>query len=204
MIIKICGITRESDLEACARSGVQWVGLNLWEKSPRYLPEDRALALAQRAHEMELVPVAVIVQPAYETLLRLRDSGLFPLFQLYGVEDPPEGIEWIRPVAVKTPEDLEVTPSSARYDLLDTAHSSLGGTGRAFPWAYLEGRRFSRPTLIAGGITPENLRELFGFIHPFGIDVASGVELSPGIKDPRKIERLCEEVRRFVPLKGSS
>lgn len=170
------------------------MGINLWEKSPRSVRYNQAFELAEEALSLKLKPVAILVQPERKFLQRLLRSHLFSLYQLHRVTFVPDGIEWIRPIPIKNKDDLFPPPTSARYDLFDAAQPGVGGGGKSFPWEFLNNYTFTRPTLVAGGITPENVQLLLKHVRPYGIDVASGVEDAPGIKNPRKIELLCERV----------
>lgn len=196
MIVKVCGITRGEDVDACAAHGVDWVGLNLWSGSKRFVSLDLAVELAGRARKAGVSPVALLVGASAAELADVWATGAFDRLQLY--EPPaalPDGLPWIRCLKVRDRLPDPAEPSSAGWDLVETEVAGHGGAGLSFDWALLEGWRPARPTLIAGGLTPENVGELLRHVRPWGIDLASGVESAPGVKDRDKIRTLMAAVR---------
>ena len=195
IITKVCGITRRQDLHVCAESGVDWIGLNRWPKSPRYVEADVADGLSREARQLGLTVVGLYVAPTAIEVERVWDSGLFDLLQLYQLDVPlPDGVLALEPIAVQEFSDLQ--PSMwARFQLYETRVKQLGGAGRTFDWTLLPDQ-LPECSFIAGGLTPGNVSELLGRVQPYGIDVASGVESSPGLKDRAKVRKLVEEVRR--------
>lgn len=196
MIVKICGLTRPEDVDACGACGVDWIGLNLWPASKRYVGLDVAVDLAGRARAAGLSPVALLVKPTTAEVAETWAAGAFDRLQLYDAPaDLPAGLPWIRCLTVgdRLPDDTE--PTSAGWDLIETEVAGRGGAGQCFDWALLEDWRPARPTLIAGGLTPSNVVNLLRRVCPWGIDLASGVESAPGVKDPDKIRTLMEAVR---------
>lgn len=197
MIVKICGITREEDLAVCARYGVDWIGLNLWPGSKRHVPEGQAEELAGKARMVGLVPVAILVEADAETMAGVWRRGAFELLQLYEpAGEIPAGARRIRPIPVDPGEKLpEPPPDEAEYHLFEPRVPGYGGQGTSFDWGRLRATSLPRPYLVGGGIQPDNVDDLLRNANPDGIDVASGVETAPGVKDERQIRTLMEAVR---------
>lgn len=196
MLVKICGITRVEDVDVCADCGVDWIGLNLWPGSKRFVPREQALRLAERSRARGLSPVALLVGAAAADIAALAATEAFDRLQLY--EPPtglPTGLAWIRCLKVRDRLPDLAAPTDAAWDLIETDVAGHGGAGRRFDWSLLAAADFARPTLIAGGLGPENVGELLSVFQPWGIDLASGVESAPGVKDPAKVRTLMETVR---------
>lgn len=199
---KICGITVPEDAEIAIQAGADALGFNFYPLSKRYLPFAQArewiAALAGRADR-----VAVVVNATPEELATLRESGCFEFIQFHGDETPEfcaahGGPHWIRAVRVK---DKESMVDALRYEtpyLLFDGYSptAYGGTGARVNWDGI--RDFvlahqDRRVLLAGGLTPHNVRDAVRIVRPHAVDVASGVELEVA----RKNEYL---VREFIRL----
>lgn len=196
MIIKVCGITRAADVAAAAAAGVDWLGFNLWPQSKRFVTPELGRKLAAEARAAGLKAVALLVKPSATEVADLWYGGTYDMLQLY--EAPatlPADLLWIRPYAVAANGEIQPPSRSATYDLIETKVEGHGGAGERFDWARLSSYQPPRPTLVAGGITPDNVAELLRQFHPAGIDVASGVESAPGIKDAGKIRALVANVR---------
>jgi len=200
--VKICGITNPADADTALAAGADALGFNFYEKSKRFLDFEEArpwiTALAGRA-----IRIAVVVNPTAELLTDLRESGSFDAIQFHGDETPEfcaaAGFPcWMRAARVKDPAALAAT---LRYDtphlLLDSwSATEYGGTGTRLNWDIV--REFvlanpDRKIILAGGLTPNNVREAVRIARPHGVDVASGVELEPR----RKNEYL---VREFIQV----
>lgn len=199
--IKICGVRSLADVEACVRAGVDMVGFNFWPGSQRYIPPGEATALV-KALPPSILPVGVFVQAAPQALFAAcRVSGV-TLAQLHGDEDPALYVG--SPVAlmqvIRVPADA--TAASLRAPrtpiaLLDSRVKEFGGQGQPFHWALAAEahRLWQTPVIIAGGLHPQNVRGAILMARPFGVDVASGVESSPGVKDADKVMEFVAEVR---------
>lgn len=188
--IKICGITRADDAECAIALGADMIGLNFYAPSPRYLTIDRARVVRRPiGRRATVVGVFVNADRGY-IAERLRELDL-DMLQFHGDEDDRELRGWPVPVirAVRLRADLPdamLPPVAADYTLLDTFHPTLyGGTGQARPLAGLERFDLTR-VIISGGLVPENAAQAAA-LKPYAIDVASGVESSPGVKDPAKL-----------------
>ncbi|MGE0638930.1 MAG: N-(5'-phosphoribosyl)anthranilate isomerase [Thermoanaerobaculia bacterium] len=198
-IVKICGITRVQDAQFAAALGADFLGLNLFPKSPRSLTLSRAREIADAVRgRVGLVGVFVNV-PTPQVMAAMDLIGL-DLAQLHGDEWPDE-VQALGRRAIKVFRSLPVTPSQlARFPsvwgyLVDTPNPKLfGGTGVVWDWSSLRAVRSPRPMLVAGGISPENARRALAESGATGLDVNSGVEAAPGVKDAGKLRRLFEEL----------
>ncbi|MDI1429443.1 phosphoribosylanthranilate isomerase [Polyangium sorediatum] len=199
--VKICGFTRVDDVEAAVSAGADMIGLNFVSGSPRRIdvPLARALVAAARGC-VEIVGVVADLDPA-RALEFVAEVGLDRV-QLHG-DEPPEAIDALGPRAFKAlriggAEDVAI---AARYggDLLlvdARVPGQQGGTGvRVDPALVVELAR-TRRLLLAGGLGPDNVAEAVRVVRPWGVDVASGVESAPGIKDERKMRVFVSEARR--------
>ncbi len=200
--VKVCGLTREEDLKACRELGVDHVGLNFSPLSPRRLSTRDGARLRGAAEGFSRVVAVFAGNPAeeIEEIVRAVRPDVLQL------TDPPEGDlarEWPKPVwqVVHVTDSLAVPGWPGERLLFDTGgKGSPGGTGETFDWRHFQERRPSRPFVLAGGIRPENAAEAVRLVRPWGVDVASGVESAPGIKDREKIGRFVREVRSVPDL----
>ena len=200
--IKICGLTRPEDADLAAELGAWAVGINFWDQSPRYVPLDQAVELGSLLKRRTQV-VGVFVNPTLEEVAKAVEDAHLNMVQLHG----DEGVQFCSEVARKTgAKVIKAFPvaSSADvhnaeafrtdYHLFDTAAPSKirGGTGQAFDWAHMAKRHSEIPAILAGGINPENAAEAIEVAQPFAIDVASGIESDPGVKDAVLMRALFE------------
>ncbi len=196
MLVKICGVTRVEDIEICAEAGVNWIGINLWPGSRRHVPGKRAAELAAATREAGMSPVALVVEANADAIARVWAQGCWDRLQIYGpAVTLPAGAAWIRPLKVRDALPELTAPTDAGWDLVEADVPGHGGAGQRFDWSLLAGAAFVRPTLVAGGLGPDNIAELLAVMRPWGIDLASGVEASPGVKDRAKVRTLMETVR---------
>jgi len=198
--LKICGVTTRGDAERLVALRVDALGVNFWPRSKRHLAPQEAGWLTGLAGE--ILRVGVFVNEAPELPLRLIREGLLDAIQLHGDESPEDaviyqnaGVPFFKAIGVKTPDDLaRAADFKAKAILLDAhAPGVYGGTGETFDWnAALDfkKRHPDIPIILAGGITPENAAFAASTVHPSALDVASGAELSPGIKDFDKVAAL--------------
>lgn len=192
--IKICGLTRLADAEAVNRAMPDYAGFVFYEKSRRCVSAKQACALRKMIHP-SVQTVGVFVDAEPETIAALCRDGTIDAIQLHGSEDSRciarlremlPGYEIWQAFRVRAPGDLKgAAASGADMVLLDSG----GGTGARFDWALAEG--FPRPFVLAGGLTPENIPDAITWLHPYAVDVSSGVETG-GVKDAEKI---CAAVR---------
>ena len=204
--IKICGITQPGQAADIIHAGADALGINLWEKSKRFAPfatVERWLP-ALRDHTFL---VAVVVNPSESLLDALVRSQLFHAIQLHGDETPLDvgalmdrGVEVIKALQVRDRESLAAVATFPTPNiLLDSYNPGLyGGAGERFPWELaVEARELypDKHLILAGGLTPENIRSAVEQTQPFAVDVASGVESAPGVKDLALVRRFVEEAR---------
>jgi phosphoribosylanthranilate isomerase len=208
---KICGINDPAALDAAARGGARFIGLNFYPPSPRSVTIAEAAALAARAPE-GITSVGIFVDPDDETLAATLARVPLDLIQLHGSEAPRRLAEIrarfelpiMKAVKVARREDLDEADSYAAVAdrlLFDakapkSMKSALpGGNALAFDWQLLAGRRWPRPWMLSGGLDPENLAEAVNISGATVVDVSSGVEARPGRKDPGKITAFLERAR---------
>jgi phosphoribosylanthranilate isomerase len=203
-LIKVCGVTRVADAAVCADLGVDMVGLNFHPPSPRYLETDAARRIADAVRgRVELVGVFVD-RVAADVAAIAAAVGLDRL-QFHGDEPAAEverfGARALRafrvdPAAPFEPARLAAYPSAWGF-LFDVATPELyGGGGRSWPYERIAAVRETRPTLVAGGVTPQTAAAALRRSGAAGVDVCSGVEGAPGIKDAAAVERLVAAVGR--------
>ncbi len=203
--LKICGVTLAADAERLAALGVDALGANFWPQSKRYLDPARADFLRDLAGK--IFRVGVFVNAGPELPVRLFREGLIDLIQLHGDETPEEarslagaGIPFVKAIGVRGVADLAAVRDFRAAGILLDAHAPgvYGGTGQTIDWALA--RNFVEanpdlPLILAGGITPENAAEAISAVRPAALDVASGAELRPGVKDFAKVEALLAACR---------
>ena len=199
--IKICGITSVADGLTAAEAGADMIGLMFYEKSPRHVSLETAVEIS-RALPPFVLKVGVFVNPTEELVLRaIADCGV-TLLQFHG-DEPPEfctqfGMMSMKAFRIRDAASLSALPNYNTEAYLLDAYSAdaLGGTGAKFNWELaIEAKKFGRLIVLAGGLTPENVAEAVRQVQPFGVDVSSGVEVSPGKKDPAKVRAFIAGVR---------
>ena len=202
--IKICGITRLEDARYCAAAGVDYLGFILAAGSPRAVDPHLAREIVNWVYGP--LTVGVFRDQDVEFINRVaRDVG-FDLVQLHGSETP-EQCRAVEPPVIKaiainpstSAADLEREVqryrSSAKHLLFDTSiGGTTGGTGKPFDWQVAAAQVDPATSFVAGGIGPENVREVIAQLEPFAVDVSSGVEESPGVKSFERINALLDAV----------
>jgi phosphoribosylanthranilate isomerase len=197
--VKICGVTREADAELCVRLGADAVGLNFWSGSPRRCDVETARRIV-RALPPFVTPVGVFVNPDPAEVARVVDHTGIAVVQLHGDEGPDLCARMPRPVlkAIRV-RGLESLRAADAYRglslLLDTFSTGYGGSGRPFAWNLLRDAPLTSPFTLAGGLTPSNVTEAIRAARPYAVDVASGVESAPGVKDPHKLSRFIQTAK---------
>jgi phosphoribosylanthranilate isomerase len=204
--IKICGITSVADAEIAARLGADAIGLNFYAGSPRCLSEERAQAILARLPPL-VEPIGLFVNEPFAALHAVAQRLGLRTLQVHGarLEVLPAGpYRYIPAFAVRDAASLaalDAYVASCREHMpaavLVDAHvpGAYGGTGRQAPWELLATYRAPAPLILAGGLTADNVAEAIRQVRPYGVDVASGVESSPGVKDAEKMRRFIEAVR---------
>lgn len=195
MRVKLCGLTSEEQIELAITSGADAVGLNLVPTSPRRIDFDNARRLAQTVAGRALV-VVVIADPTPRALGELLAEALFDRVQLHGHEAldslAPHAVDrgrlW-KAVRLRQPSDVDAAAALSVDALVVDAASqqALGGTGETANWALAHELAARRAIWLAGGLRPDNVALAIAAVRPFGVDVASGVERAPGIKDSEKV-----------------
>jgi phosphoribosylanthranilate isomerase len=203
LFVKVCGITSPDDGVAAAEAGADAVGLVFWPGSPRAVTLERARAIGAALPPF-VVRVGVFVDAAREWMARVADSVGLDLLQLHG-DEPPETFDELPRRALKAvrvgdgfaPEDALRYEGQAAGLLLDTrTPRTPGGTGRPFDWSLARGvRERSRFLLLAGGLTPDNVRAAIEEIRPDGVDASSSLEAAPGRKDHGRVRAFVQAVR---------
>lgn len=208
--IKICGLTREQDVDAAVEAGADAIGLVLYPKSPRYVTPERAAELAKRLPPF-VTPVLLLVNEPADTVRAACERVPNALLQFHGDETPEQcvaaaaGRPWMRaariPADPAAPFDLLKFASdfsAAQALLLDAHVEGYGGAGQTFPWSRLP-PNVSCHAVLSGGLTPANVGDGIEQVRPrfrtLAVDVSSGVEAAKGLKDAGRIHRFVKAVR---------
>jgi phosphoribosylanthranilate isomerase len=201
--IKFCGITNHSDAEAAVAAGAWAVGLILWPGSPRRCRVGVAAEIAA-AHRRSVEIVGVFVNPTLDQLTRAADEIGLAMLQLHGDEGPAfcaeaarrTGCRVIKAGRVSSRADIQgLGPFHTDFHLLDSFVTGVrGGSGETFAWELVAAHRGGVPVILSGGLNPDNVAEAIATAHPYAVDVASGVERSPGHKDHAKLTAFASAV----------
>jgi phosphoribosylanthranilate isomerase len=194
MFVKICGITRLDDALAAVDAGANAIGFVFWPKSPRCIDPYRARAIAVQLPPF-VTAVGLFVNQPREYVNAVASLVRLGAVQLHGDETPEFAASIAAPVIkALSVDDAQAWPAGATL-LLD-AHDPVqrGGTGRTIDWIAAAAIAARRRVLLAGGLTPDNVADAIAQVRPFGIDVSSGVERAPGVKDHRRLKALFEAV----------
>jgi phosphoribosylanthranilate isomerase len=207
---KICGITTPEAVNAALAGGAAYLGFMFFDKSPRNLAPDAAWRLAQPVRGQARI-VAVLVDPSDAEVDRIAQILKPDLMQLHGKETPARaraigmraGAGIIKVVPVSEPADFAAAADFevvAEHRMFETKPANdaerPGGLGLAFDWTLLAGRRFQRPWFLAGGLNPWNLTQAVQQSGAPMLDVSSGVERGPGLKDPALITAFLDAAKR--------
>lgn len=198
--IKICGLTRPQDVQAAAAAGADALGFVCYPRSPRYVARERLAELA--AHLPPFVsPVLLFVNAQPDEVSAALELLPDALLQFHGDEDEPYcrqfGRPWLR--AVRMAEGVDLLDCEARFPsaaglLADAPSAAYGGSGQSFDWSRIPPRR-GKPLVLAGGLTAATVGAAVTRIRPWAVDVSSGVEAAPGIKDAVRIQEFIAAVR---------
>ncbi|MBI5397818.1 MAG: phosphoribosylanthranilate isomerase [Verrucomicrobia bacterium] len=227
MFIKICGITNKADAFAAVEAGADALGFVLWPQSKRYVAVEAAARIVEML-PASIARVAVLVNPSREEVEQLLASGAFNTLQFHGDETSEFCAAWcgqakvwkafrvagsgdipVADSAIKNAatflSPLPVIPPMAGYSVVDAvlldsySPASRGGTGKTFDWSLArEAKRFGRPVILSGGLTPANVREAVRVAQPDGVDVSSGVEMAPGRKDHEKVREFIRNAKAAI------
>jgi phosphoribosylanthranilate isomerase len=198
--VKICGLTRLEDAERAVELGAHAVGFIFWPRSPRVVDADRARVIA-RALPPFVTRVGVFVNATPADVARIADAVGLDAVQLHGDEAlsafDVTGRRIVRALSLTTRDDLDraLALPAAVLPLADTSDPvRRGGTGRTADWDLAAALARQRRMALAGGLTPANVVEAVRHVRPWAVDVASGVESAPGIKDPDKLREFLTGV----------
>lgn len=199
--VKICGITNLDDAQVAVEARADALGFVFYEKSPRFLPIPAAAKIATQMPGF-VMRVGVFVNALRETVVRAAGECGLNLLQFHGNE-PPEycsqfGLMNMKAFRMRDAGTLrELTQFQTSAWLLDAYSPEVaGGTGEKFNWDLaVEAQKFGKPIFLAGGLTPENVAGAVRKVRPFGVDVSSGVEKSPGKKDHVKVRAFINAVK---------
>jgi phosphoribosylanthranilate isomerase len=194
--VKICGITNREDAEVAVAAGADALGFILYTKSKRYIPVEDAIRIVDALPPfVQTVAVTVNAVKEFTNLGWRKQLKNFNVAQLHGEETPHhvKAVSKYLPVIKAFPADVAAKIAPGDYHvaafLLDTPSAERGGTGRVFDWtlAVEFAKRTTTPLVLSGGLNPENVAKAIHTVHPYAVDVASGVEASPGRKDHAKL-----------------
>jgi phosphoribosylanthranilate isomerase len=196
MLVKICGITRGEDAEAAVAAGASAIGFVFWPKSPRFIDPHRARHIASALPPF-VTAVGVFVNQPLDYVRGVASLVRLGAVQLHGDETPEYAAAVSTPVikAVSVGDaDTGAWPARTLLLLDVDDPATRGGTGRTIDWTAAAAVAAQRTILLAGGLTPDNVADAVARVRPFGIDVSSGVERAPGIKDHQRLRALFEAV----------
>lgn len=208
--VKICGLTDGDAVDAALEAGADFVGVVFFEKSPRHVGLLEAAEILQWVPE-EVRRVGLMVDPDDALLARVMNNVRLDVFQLHGSESPERveairqefGMPVIKALGISTAADLDAAKAYdgvADWLLFDARPPAgadrPGGNAAAFDWSLLKGRNWTSPWFLAGGLTPDNVAQAIALSGAGAVDVSSGVESAPGVKDEDLIARFIAEAKR--------
>lgn len=196
--VKVCGITNSEDAFCAVQLGATALGFVFYEKSPRFVTPSEAGKIIKQIPPF-VTKAGVFVNAEADYLREARDIAGFDVYQFHGDETPEFcaafGEDYIKAVRVKDASSLDAVELYDTDAFLFDAYSpdAYGGTGENFSWDVLTRRKLGdKFVILSGGLTPENVRDAIRTVNPYAVDVSSGVESSPGIKDHLKLKRFME------------
>lgn len=200
--IKICGITNWNDAKRAVEAGADLLGFNFYPLSPRYVEPAVARRIARRLPK-RIATVGVFVNQREDRMLEIARIVPLDYLQLHGDESPDavarlsRSVPVIKAFQVRRPfraARLNSFPASA-FLLDGFSHQRRGGTGNTFEWSVARQAKQYGRIFLAGGLKPENVAAAIRVVRPYAVDVCSGVEAAPGLKDPAKIHALIQAIR---------
>jgi phosphoribosylanthranilate isomerase len=197
--IKVCGITRIDDAAVAGRADVDAVGFVLWPGSPRAVTVDQAAQLG-RALPPWTVRVGVFVAVSVDAVAAAVAAAGLGAVQLHGVADPTPYLRlavpllWSMPLRDGQPDPVAPVEATLMLDAYDPRRH--GGTGRPVDWGRAATIARRQRLVLAGGLTPDNIAEAIAIVRPYGVDVSSGIEETPGIKSAPRLLAFVEAARR--------
>jgi phosphoribosylanthranilate isomerase len=201
--VKICGLTNLNDAMDAVELGADFLGFNFYPGSPRYVkPEDAGKIIEEIPSNVP--KVGVFVNEDLQSVLDLAIELDLDYLQFHG-DEPPESLNalgrpWFKAFRLGKEEDLKPIPLYQCDWILVDAYSekAYGGTGLTAHWDLVrEAKKFNKKIILAGGLKPENIATAVAAVQPFMVDVASGVEAAPGVKDRHKVEEFIQKAKAF-------
>ena len=203
--VKICGLTRAEDADLAVSGGAWAIGMIFFDGSPRRVDIDTAAEIAT-ANRRRCEVAGVFVNAPLDEVLATLGSVPLTMLQFHGDEGPSycaeaarrSGLKVMKAVRVKNASTVrELSTYTTDLHMLDAyVPGAYGGTGERFDWELAAAHPGRPPLVLSGGLNPDNVAEALSVAHPFAVDVASGVEASPGVKDPDKLRRFFEAVEQ--------
>jgi phosphoribosylanthranilate isomerase len=198
--IKICGLTREADVQAAVEAGADAIGLVLYPRSPRHVSVERAAELARLLPPF-VTPVCLFVDPGVDEVARAIERVPQALLQFHGDETREQceaaGRPYLRAARMRAGFallDFAHAFASAAGLLLDADVQGYGGSGKVFDWSLIP-PSVPLPVVLSGGLNPANVIDGVMRVRPWAVDVSSGVEVGKGVKDAALMRRFCDAVR---------
>jgi phosphoribosylanthranilate isomerase len=195
-LVKICGVTRLDDAQLAVELGASAIGFVFWPSSPRYIPPSRAAEIVE-ALPSRVASIGVFVDQTRNFVWNAAEQVGLTALQLHGDETPAFATALPRPVIKAVPVtadfSLEAVMEIPRaITVLLDAHDPVrrGGTGETIDWSVAAAVAWRRPIFLSGGLHAGNIREAIALVNPHAVDISSGVESAPGIKDPAKLRAL--------------
>ena len=202
--VKICGITSLADAQAAAGAGADALGFIFYDKSPRYVTIQQAADISKQLSPF-IMRVGVFVNAEEDFILSAMGKVQLSMLQFHGDEEPgfcsQFGIMTMKAFRVRDAETLKAFPKyqTDAYLLDAYSASARGGSGKTFDWNLaIEAQKLGKPIFLSGGLSPENVVEAVQKVRPFGVDVSSGVESSPGKKDHAKVKAFITAVKSIA------
>ncbi len=196
--VKICGVTRAEDARLAAELGAAAVGFIFWPASPRCIDPAAAAEIATSLPPL-VTTVGVFVDQPIDDVLRIARQARLSAIQLHGSESMAYAQRVLQPVIKVVAVGADFVPESSRrargeVTILMDAHDPVrrGGTGRTIDWSAAAAVAARRPVFLSGGLNPSNVAEAIARVRPYAVDVSSGVESAPGIKDAARLRALFE------------
>lgn len=206
MIIKVCGMRDSRNIQEVSALAVNWIGLIFYERSPRFIGQSPTKQWTVDSGQLTTKKVGVFVNATIESMMETASAYKLDYLQLHGNESPEDchtlqkrGYSLIKAFPIASKEDFEKTKEyegRVDYFLFDTRCEGYGGSGKRFDWSILTEYKGETPFLLSGGIRPENAEAIRNFRHPrfAGIDLNSGFEIEPGLKDIDKLKDFIQQI----------
>jgi phosphoribosylanthranilate isomerase len=211
MRVKFCGMTRIEDAQEAARLGAWAIGLVHHEPSPRRCDPVVAAEIGATLRR-RLEVVGVFVNPTLEDVVRAAEDESLTMIQLHGEEGPAfcretarrTGCRVIKAIRVRSGADVQAAATyHTDFHMFDAHRAGLaGGTGESFDWELVATRASQVPAILSGGLRPENVGDGIATVRPYAVDVATGVESAPGIKDHERMATFFEAAQAATPDPG--